>query len=96
MSLINWIFDIYQHTQVEKAREESADLRRELSSLKNAGSAGGVNNEKLERALGELALATRTVQRMLLDKGICTHEEFAAKLREVDLEDGRSDGRLPL
>lgn len=96
MSLINWIFDIYQHTQIEKARDESTSLRQELSALKQNGSSGSVNEENLERAMGELALATRTVQRMLVDKGICTHEEFASKLREVDLEDGRADGRLPV
>lgn len=96
MSLINWIFDIYQHSQITQARDESTNLRRELASLKQNGSSGSVNGDNLERAMGELALATRTVQRMLVDKGICSHEEFASKLREVDLEDGRADGRLPL
>jgi hypothetical protein len=55
-----------------------------------------VDVERLERALGELALATRTLQRLMVDKGVCSADEVAAMLRRVDLEDGRADGRTPL
>jgi len=34
-----------------------------------------------------------TVQRLLVEKGVCTPEEFASKLRAIDLEDGVADGR---
>ena len=47
-------------------------------------------------ALGELALATKTLQRTMIDKGLCSADEFAAKLRQIDLEDGRAGGRTPL
>lgn len=92
MSLINWIFDIYQHTQLTKARDDAAEARREAAAIR--GSGGGVDAQRLEQVVGQLALATHTVQRMMVEKGLCTHEEFAEKLREVDLEDGRADGRL--
>ena len=94
MGLINWIFDIYQHTQIDKARTDAAAARAEAAALR--GAAGNVDGARLERALGELALATRTLQRMLVEKGVCTHEELAARLGQVDLEDGRADGRLPI
>jgi len=94
MGLINWIFDIYQHSQLDRAREDSAQVRAELASLRNSG--GGVDAARLEHALGELALATKTVQRMLIEKGVCSHEEFGRKLREIDLEDGQADGRAKL
>lgn len=94
MSLINWIFDIYQHTQIDRAKGDAAAVRAELASLRN--SSGSVDSAGLERALGELALATRTMQRMLIEKGVCTQEELTRKLREVDLEDGTLDGRAPL
>jgi hypothetical protein len=87
VGLINWIFDIYQHTQIDKARTEAADARAELSAIR---SGGGVDAERLERALGELALATKTLQRTMVEKGVCTHEEFAERLRQIDLEDGRA------
>jgi hypothetical protein len=94
MSLINWIFDIYQHTQIDKARTEASQARSELSALRSSG--GGVDAARLQTALEELALAVKTVQRMLLEKGVCTSEEFAATLRRIDLEDGAADGRARL
>ena len=95
MGLINWIFDIYQHTQIDKARTEAAEARAEISAIRRQGG-GGVDAERLERALGELALATKTIQRLMLEKGVCTHDELSEKLRQIDLEDGRADGRSPI
>jgi hypothetical protein len=54
---------------------------------------GAVDAEKLDRAVGEMALAVKTVQRMMVEKGLCTPEEFRSKLQAIDLEDGRADGR---
>ena len=97
MGLINWIFDIYQHTQIDKARTEAAAARAELAAVRTQGAAGaGVDGERLERVLGELALAVRTVQRVMVEKGVCSHDEFVETLRRVDLEDGKADGRLPV
>lgn len=94
MGLINWIFDIYQHSKIDDARTEAASARAEVAALRTTG--GGVDAARLEQALGELALATKTVQRVLIDKGVCSHDEFARKLREIDLEDGQADGRARL
>ena len=94
MGLINWIFDIYQHTQIDKAREEAANARAEAAAMRASG--GGVDTERLERALGELALGVKTLQRMLQEKGVCDANELAALLRKVDGEDGRVDGRAPI
>jgi hypothetical protein len=91
--LINWIFDIYQHTQIDKLRDETARARAE-ASVRTSG--GGVDAEKLERALGELALAVKTMQRMMVEKGVCTATELSEKLNQIDLEDGRADGRAPI
>ena len=49
MGLINWIFDIYQHTQIDKARTEAAGVRAELAALRAGG--GGVDTARLEQAL---------------------------------------------
>ena len=93
MGLINWIFDIYQHTQIDKLRDETARARAE-ASVRVPG--GGVDAEKLERAIGELALAVKTMQRVMVEKGVCTATEFSQKLSQIDLEDGRVDGRAPI
>ena len=94
MGMINWIFDIYQHTKIDQVREESRATRQELARMRSEG--GNLDGERLERAIGELALATKTVQRMLIEKGVCNMSDFADLLARVDREDGRADGRAPL
>ena len=93
MGLINWIFDIYQHTKIDEVRKEAMEARLEAARVNQGGSVDAV---RLERALGELALATKTIQRLLVDKGVCSNEEFRNTLQKVDIEDGRADGRVPL
>jgi len=94
MGLINWIFDIYQHTQIDAAKDEARAARAEVAAVRSSG--GSVDAARLEQALGELALATKTLRRLMSEKGVCTNEEFAKRLREIDLEDGVGDGRAPL
>jgi hypothetical protein len=94
MGLINWIFDIYQHTQIDKARDAALEARAAAAAIRS--SAHAVDAERLERALGELALATKAIQRLLVEKQLVTPEELGAKLRQIDQEDGRADGRSPL
>ena len=93
MGLINWIFDIYQHTKIDEARKEAMEARLEVARI---GSGGNVDAQRLERVLGELALATKTIQRLLVDKGLCTNDEFQKTLQRVDAEDGIQDGRSPI
>lgn len=93
MGLINWIFDIYQHTKIDEVRKEAMEARLEAARIHQGGS---VDAARLERALGELALATKTIQRVLVNKGICSNDEFRNALQTVDAEDGRTDGRAPI
>ena len=94
MGLINWIFDIYQHSQIDKARSEAASARAELASVRTGGS--GVDAARLQTALEELALATKALQRVIVEKGICRADELEKTLRAIDREDGVEDGRLRL
>jgi hypothetical protein len=94
MGLINWIFDFYQQYRIDQLRDEQARTRAEASAVR--GGSGQVDAERLERALGELALATKAMQRMLVEKGICTPDELAQKVRAIDLEDGSADGRASI
>jgi len=91
MGLINWIFDIYQHTKIDRTEQETERLRAEMATLRN--SSGSVDQERVLRAIGELALAVKTVQRLAVEKGLCTEAEFRQKAQAIDLEDGRADGR---
>ncbi len=94
MGLINWIFDFYQHSRIDRAQQDADELRHELRSLRNHG--GGIDNERLLAAMGELALAVKTVQRLCVEKGVCTEAEFRQRAQEIDREDGSADGRSPL
>jgi hypothetical protein len=94
MGLINWIFDIYQHTQIDDARDEAREARAELAALRSGG--GGVDAARLTATLEELALATKALQRTLVEKGVCTSDEFARTVRDIDLEDGVADGKRRL
>lgn len=95
MGLINWIFDIYQHSKIDDARREAESARREIAAVRGSGG-GGVDEERLVRALEELALGVKTLQRMMLDKGVCSRSELNELLRSIDREDGREDGRSPI
>lgn len=94
MGLINWIFDIYQHHRIDQVQKDATQARMEAAAVRGDGNQ--IDVAKLEQALGELALATKTVQRMLVEKGICSAEEFHGKLRAIDLEDGKADGKAPI
>jgi len=93
MGLINWIFDIYQHTKIDEVRKEAMEARLEAARVNQGGS---VDAARLERALGELALATKTIQRLIVQKGVCTNDELQKTMQGIDLEDGRADGRAPI
>lgn len=93
MGLINWIFDIYQQSRIEDLHREARVARQEAMTLR--GSAGAIDGDRLERAIGELALAVKTVQRMAVQKGLCTPDEFSRLMDQIDREDGRRDGMAP-
>jgi hypothetical protein len=94
MGLINWIFDIYQHSRIDNASRDAAEARAEVARVSAAG--GRVDVARLEQALGELALSVKTLQRVIVEKGLCSGDELARRLREIDLEDGRADGQSSL
>ncbi|HIF41526.1 MAG TPA: hypothetical protein EYQ74_10550 [Planctomycetes bacterium] len=96
MSLINWIFDIYQHGRIDRAEKESQAVRQELAQMRASASAGTAGAPHGDRVAGELALSIKTLQRMMVQKGLCTAEEFKTLLDEVDVEDGQRDGRAPI
>jgi hypothetical protein len=94
MGLINWIFDIYQQSRIEDLHREAQQARSEAWQMRSS-SGGGVDAGRLEKALGELALAVKTIQRIAVEKGLCTPDELQRKMREIDREDGIEDGRVP-
>jgi hypothetical protein len=93
VGLINWIFDFYQQYRIDELQRDTAQARAEASVRSPSGA---VDAEKLERAVGEMALAVKTLQQMMVEKGLCTPDELRAKIQQLDLADGRADGRAPI
>lgn len=48
---------------------------------------------ELEDDVAELELFDMALLRVLVAKNVCTHDEFAAAMKDLDAEDGRIDGR---
>lgn len=86
MSLINWIFDIYQHTRI-------SDLARENERLR----AMRINDGAADMAptVGQLCLAVKALKQVLVDKGIVTEVELMRLVERIDEADGRRDGQSP-
>lgn len=89
MGLINWMFDLYQHSRINDLHREAEAARSEAFALRSGGSA---RPPELERAVGELALAVKAIQRLAVKKGLCSAQEFERAMAEIDAEDGRADG----
>ncbi|MDA1093997.1 MAG: hypothetical protein O3A25_12125 [Acidobacteria bacterium] len=51
--------------------DSQRDPRLEAARINQSGS---IDARRLERVVGELALATKTLQRLMIDKGVCTHD----------------------
>jgi hypothetical protein len=105
MGLLNWMFDIYQHDQINQVRqkqtserwevlEELAAAREEAAAIRSAS--GSIDEARLAEAVGELALGVKALQRLLVNNGVIDPGELAAMVRTVDREDGAEDGRSPI
>ncbi len=81
------IVDLYQQARIHEAE----------SSANRAASKAEAVHERLasqERRLERLALHCQAMWEMLRERAQFTDEEFVNKLLEVDLRDGRTDGRM--
>jgi hypothetical protein len=86
MSLINWIFDIYQHTRI-------SDLARENERLRAIRVNEGATD--LAPTVGQLCLAVKALKQVLVEKGIVTDAELMRLVERIDAEDGKRDGQAP-
>lgn len=105
MGLLNWMFDLYQQDQIADVRRERYEQRwavlEELAAAKEEASAirqeaGRLDIDRLEQAIGELALAVKAMQRLLVARGHIDPDALARMVDTVDGEDGRRDGRASL
>jgi hypothetical protein len=92
----NILRDPQQHAldQAIKANRRLQGIQTQLAAQPATSSfAGEAKVVELERKLLTLALYTRTILQLLVDKGLVGQEEFAERMRQLDLLDGAEDGR---
>jgi hypothetical protein len=81
------IVDLYQQGRIHEAE----------ASANRAASKAEAVHERLasqERRIERLALHCQAMWEMLRERAQFTEEEFVNKVLEVDLRDGRTDGRM--
>ncbi|HWL08881.1 MAG TPA: hypothetical protein VNQ76_10770 [Planctomicrobium sp.] len=88
------LWNLIQQAQIERARATSQnakstarDAQSEIRFLKD-------RVHDLELSLDRLSLATMAIAEILRDRSHITEEEIEAKIEEIDLRDGKLDGRL--
>ena len=96
MSIFNYIFDNEwsQRSDIEALKEQNASLASRLSLKRSSEAVQEDRVAELEQEVGELALLSKTLMRILLEKGVCTGREIEDMMHQVDLEDGVADGRV--
>ena len=88
------LWDLIQQSQIghaesvaENAKSTAADALQESRLLKN-------RIQQLEETVERLSLAAIAVAEILRDRLGVTEAEIEAKVQEIDLRDGKLDGRL--
>ena len=93
MSVFKYIFDSEwsQRSDIEKLKVQAARSSKHAEFAKATQKA---RIAELERDVGELALLSKALMQIILERQLCTGEELEALMREIDLADGVEDGRI--
>jgi DNA repair exonuclease SbcCD ATPase subunit len=96
MSIFNYLFDNEwsQRTDIETLKTRNKNLASRLHLRHKSQAALEARVTQLESEVGELALLSKTLMRLIVEKGTCTGQELEAMLHQVDLADGVADGRV--
>src|SRR5262245_31993098 len=96
MGFFHFLFDNdwLQRADIEQLRAESDRVTTALNHSTDSVRRADERIAELEESLAHLALFNRTLLRMLIEKRVCTTEEFANLFRMIDVEDGVADGKM--
>lgn len=73
----------YRHRPAVAQRAETSQGALQLPTVR-----------QLEQDMGRALLVIQTLLRICQEKGLFQRDEFLARLHQIDLEDGKLDGRL--
>ena len=84
---MNIIFDLYQQSSINEARNRAGDAKDEVARLR-------AQVDDLQRRIESLTLAAQAMWELLRSEARLTDAELVEKMQEVDLRDGEADGRI--
>ena len=81
------LWDLLQQRQIGKARQSAAQAENSATRTQN-------EVEELERVVESLMLSCQAMWELLREQGNLTDEILLKRMQDVDLRDGRRDGRM--
>lgn len=81
------LYDLYQQGQIGAAKEAAADAKNRAQTAQELFL-------QMEKRVMRLSLHCQAMWEMLRERAEFTDDQLAAKVLEVDLRDGRTDGRI--
>jgi hypothetical protein len=96
MSIWKYLFDSdwQQRSDIEDLAERSGHLADTVRGARYSAQQLKEQVRELQNDVAELALFNQTLLRVLVQKGLCTPEEFKELFTQIDLEDGTQDGQI--
>ena len=87
-------WELYQQAQIQTAKDAAQDARRSTRSTEFDVAALQRRADGLEKQVQRLTLATMALAELLRDRLQVSQAEIEAKVRDIDLRDGKLDGKL--
>lgn len=85
--MLDLFWDLQQHREIGHAKQDAAEAKEDVAKQSD-------RILHLERAVGRMALLSQAFWELLRDRLGITEDEFIAKVREIDLRDGKADQRF--
>lgn len=84
---MDFIWNMYQRGQISEAKRDASDAKLEATLYQK-------KTDELERRLNTIALACQAQWELLRENTNLQDNDILEKMKEIDLRDGRSDGKI--
>lgn len=89
--MIEVLWEAFQHTQINSLSESSSANKLDT---KHTGELLRIEVQRLEAKIDGLALISQALWEIVQEKTDATTLEIEQKIKEIDLRDGREDGKI--
>lgn len=88
------LWDLIQQAQIGRARADAEAAKSAAANAKSESQFFRARLQSLEETVERLSLVTMALSELLRDRSLVTDAEVEARVQEIDLRDGKLDGRL--